>query len=140
MSSLKPLVGQPAPHRQLHHRHDLTALDGEGRTAQDEVRPCVHHRLEDAPRVSDRQRLYLLRRWAAVNWCHGGYDGELFDEVPLPFLESIPPDRAAELALKAAEEVDAFLLTAPDDGVKAALARPDRPNLDRGSHRDGHLD
>ena len=36
-----------------HHRHDLTALDGEGRTAQDEVRPGVHHRLEDAPRLPD---------------------------------------------------------------------------------------
>jgi hypothetical protein len=24
--------------------------------------------------------------------------------------------------------------------VEAVLARPDRPNLDRGSHREGHLD
>ena len=88
----------------------------------------------------DRQRLCLMRRWAAGEPCHGGYDGELFNEVLLPFLESIPPDRAAELALKTAEEVDAFLLTAPDEVVGAALARPDRPNLDRGSHREGHLD
>jgi hypothetical protein len=28
----------------------------------------------------------------------------------------------------------------PDEVVEAALARPDRPNLDRGSHREGHLD
>jgi hypothetical protein len=48
--------------------------------------------------------------------------------------------KAAELALKTAEEVDAFLLTAPDEVVGAALARPDSPNLDRGSHRVGHLD
>ena len=88
----------------------------------------------------DRQRLCLIRRWTAGNWCNGGYDGELFNEVLLPFLEAIPPDQAAEIALKSAEEVDAYLLTVPDDVVAAALARPDRPNLDRGSHREGHLD
>ena len=88
----------------------------------------------------DRQRLCLMRRWAAGNWCNGGYDGELFNEVLLPFLEAIPPDRAADLVLKTAEEVDALLLTVPDEVVGAALARPDRPNLDRGSHREGHLD
>ena len=88
----------------------------------------------------DRQRLYLMRRWSAGDWCNGGYDGELFNEVLLPFLETVPPDRAAALALKTAEEVDAFLVTVPDEVVAAALARPDRPNLDRGSHREGHLD
>ncbi len=38
----------------------------------------------------------------------------------LPFLDSIPPHRAAEMALKIAEEVDAFLLTVPDEVVAAA--------------------
>lgn len=88
----------------------------------------------------DRQRLCLMRRWAAGDWCHGGYDGELFNEVLLPFLEAIAPDRAAELALATAEEVDSFLLAVPDGVVDTASARPDRPNLDRGSHREGHLD
>ena len=88
----------------------------------------------------DNQRLCLMRQWAAGNWCHGGYDGELFNEVLLPFLQSIPPDKAAEMALKIAKEIDTFLLTIPDEIVIAALARPDAPNLDRGSHREGHLD
>src|SRR5215468_8636210 len=88
----------------------------------------------------DRQRLCLMRRWAAGNWCNSGYDGELFNEVLLPFLEAIPPDRAVAMAVQTAEEVDAFLLTVPDEVVEAALARPDRPNLDRGMHREGHLD
>jgi hypothetical protein len=88
----------------------------------------------------DRQRLCLMRRWAAGDWCHGGYDGELFNEVLLPFLELIPPERAADMALKTAEEIDAFLLAVPDAVVEAALARPDRPNLDRGSHRGYHFD
>jgi hypothetical protein len=34
----------------------------------------------------DRQRLCLLRRWAAGETCNGGYDGELFNEVLQPFL------------------------------------------------------
>jgi hypothetical protein len=88
----------------------------------------------------DRQRLCLMRRWAAGNWCNGGYDGELFNEVLLPLLEAMPPDRAVEMAVQTAEEVDAFLLAVPDEVVEAALARPDRPNLDRGMHREGHLD
>jgi hypothetical protein len=88
----------------------------------------------------DRQRLCLMRRWAAGVQCHGGYDGELFNEVLRPFLEMIPPERAAAEALTAAEEVDAFLLEVSDDVVTAALARPDAPNLDRGSHRQYHLE
>ncbi len=88
----------------------------------------------------DRQRLCLMRRWAAGDWCNDGYDGELFNEVLLPFLEAIPPDRSVEMALETAEEIDAFLLAVSDEVVEAALARPDRPNLDRGMHREGHLD
>lgn len=88
----------------------------------------------------DRQRLCLMRRWAAGEPCRGEYDGELFSETLQPFLELIPPDRAADIALRTAEEVDAFLLSVPDEVVESALARPDRPNLDRGSHREYHLD
>ena len=88
----------------------------------------------------DRQRLCLMRRWAAGDSCHGGYDGDVFNEVLLPFLEMIPADRVAALAVETAEEVDAFLLAVPDEVVEAALARPDRPNLDRGMHREYHLD
>jgi hypothetical protein len=88
----------------------------------------------------DRQRLCLMRRWAAGEPCHGGYDGELFNEVLLPFLQAISSERAVALAVETAEEIDAFLLAVSDEVVEAALARPDRPNLDRGMHREGHLD
>src|SRR3954452_16814704 len=73
----------------------------------------------------DRQRLCLMRRWAAGDWCDGGYDGDLLNESLLPFLEAIPRNRAAEMALETAEEVDAFLLNVPDEVVGAAMARPD---------------
>ncbi len=64
----------------------------------------------------------------------------MFNEAMRPLLELIPPERAAEAAVRAAEEVDAFLLAVPDEVVAAAPARPDAPKLDRVSHRDGHLD
>jgi len=88
----------------------------------------------------DRQRLCLMRRWAAGKECSGEYDGDVFNETAQPLLELIPPDQVAKAAIEAAEEVDAFLLAVPDGVVEAALARPDAPNLDRGSHRKYHLD
>jgi DinB superfamily len=90
--------------------------------------------------VWDRQRLCLMRRWAAVVECHGNYDGEVFNEALQPVLELIPPERVAAFAIQTAEEIDAFLLAVSDEVVAAALARPDKPNLDRGSHREYHLD
>lgn len=88
----------------------------------------------------DRQRLCLMRRWAAGDMCKGGYDGELFNEVLQPFLEIIPPDQAGAIALRTSEEIDSFLLTVPDEVVRMSQERPDRPNLDRGGHRKYHLD
>jgi hypothetical protein len=88
----------------------------------------------------DRQRMTLMRRWAAGESRSGAYDGEVFNETMQPLLELIPPERAAAAAVQAAEEVDALLLAVPDALVEAALARPDAPNLDRGSHRGYHLD
>jgi hypothetical protein len=88
----------------------------------------------------DRQRLCLMRRWAAGDLCSGAYDGDLFNEALQPLLEMIPPERAAAAAVQAAEEVDALLMEVPDEVVEMALARPDAPNLDRGSHREYHLD
>lgn len=88
----------------------------------------------------DRQRLCLMRRWAAGEEASGAYDGEVFNAASQPLLELIPAERAAAAALQAAEEIDALLLEVSDEVVEAALARPDAPNLDRGSHREGHLD
>jgi len=95
----------------------------------------------------DRQRLGLMRRWAAGDMCGGDpgeaarkYDGDLFNDAVQPLLELIPPGRAAAAAVQAAEEVDEFLLQVSDEVVEMALARPDAPNLDRGSHRRHHLD
>jgi hypothetical protein len=84
--------------------------------------------------------LCLMRRWSAGDWCPGGYHGELFNETMRPLLELIPGSLAGGAAVHAAEEVDAFLLEVSDEAIARALARPDAPNLDRGSHREYHLD
>ena len=96
----------------------------------------------------DRQRLCLMRRWAAGDMRGGDppgegarqYDGDIFNDAVQPLLELIPPERAAAAAVQSAEEIDAFLLQVSDEVVETALARPDAPNLDRGSHRTHHLD
>ena len=88
----------------------------------------------------DRHRLCLMRRWAAGEPASGAYDGDVFNDAAQPLLELIPPDAVARAAVRAAEEIDALLLQVSDEVVEAALARPDAPNLDRGSHRAHHLD
>lgn len=95
----------------------------------------------------DRQRLGMMRRWAEGDMGPGEpgdaarkYDGALFNDAAQPLLELIPPRRAAAAAVQAAEAIDTFLLQIPDDVVEMTLARPDAPNLDRGSHRGHHLD
>jgi hypothetical protein len=95
----------------------------------------------------DRQRLCMMRRWAAGDMCsevrHGcadKYHGDIYNDAVQPLLELIPPERAAAEAVRAAEEVDAFLQEVSDEVVEKTLARPDAPNLDRGSHRVHHLD
>ena len=95
----------------------------------------------------DRQRLLMMRRWAKGDMSVGEpgddarkYDGDIFNNAAQPLLELIPPVHAAAAAVVAAEEIDAFLLEISDEVVAATLARPDAPNLDRGSHRGHHLD
>jgi mycothiol maleylpyruvate isomerase-like protein len=95
----------------------------------------------------DRQRLGIMRRWEKGDFCsdayHGcsdKYHGDLYNDAVQPLLERIPPQQAAAAAIEAAEEIDAYLLEVSDELVATALARADAPNLDRGSHRVGHLD
>jgi hypothetical protein len=88
----------------------------------------------------DRQRLCLIRRWAAGDIRTGAYDSDVFNDAVQPLLEMIPPEQVASAAVKAADEIDALLLELPDEMIEAALARPDAPHVDRGEHRRHHLD
>jgi hypothetical protein len=88
----------------------------------------------------DRQRLCLIRRWAAGDIRSGAYDSDVFNDAVQPLLEMIPPEQIAAAAVKAADEIDALLLELPDETIEAALERPDAPHVDRGEHRRHHLD
>lgn len=88
----------------------------------------------------DRQRLCLLRRWAAGDFRSGAYDSDVFNDAVAPLLELIPPAQIAATAVLAAEEVDGLLLELPDEVIADALTRPDAPHLNRGEHRAHHLD
>lgn len=88
----------------------------------------------------DRQRLCLIRRWAAGDIRSGAYDSDVFNDAVQPLLAMIAPERVAAAAVQAAEEIDALLLELPDETIEATLARPDAPHLDRGEHRRHHLD
>ncbi len=88
----------------------------------------------------DRQRLCLIRRWAAGDIRSGAYDSDVFNDAVQPLLEMIAPERVAATAVQAAEEIDALLLELPDEAIEKTLARPDAPHLDRGEHRRHHLD
>ena len=88
----------------------------------------------------DRHRIILMRTWAAGVEATGAYDGNVFNDAVAPMWELIPAEHAAEFAVKTADEVDALLLELSDEVVQTALARPDAPNLNRGIHREGHLD
>lgn len=88
----------------------------------------------------DRQRLCLIRRWAAGDFRSGAYDSDVFNDAMQPLLALIPPERVAAAAVQAAEEIDALLLELPDETIAATQARPDAPHIDRGEHRRHHLD
>jgi hypothetical protein len=88
----------------------------------------------------DRQRLCLLRLWAAGDFRSGAYDSTVFNDAVQPFLELVPPRQLADAAVRAAKEVDELLLEVSDELIATALARPDAPHVDRGEHRRHHLD
>ena len=88
----------------------------------------------------DRQRLCLLRRWAAGDFRSGAYDSDVFNDAVAPLLELIPPAQIAATAVRAAEEIDGLLLELSDVVIADALTRPDAPHVNRGEHRALHLD
>src|SRR5207237_10183865 len=46
----------------------------------------------------DRQRLCLIRRWAAGDFRSGAYDSDVFNDAVQPLLEMLHPDHPAAAA------------------------------------------
>jgi hypothetical protein len=65
---------------------------------------------------------------------------DIVNDVLIPILLTIPPKKAAALAVKAAEELDKEIEEMPDKMRKEVEALNEPKALDRASHRNQHLD
>jgi hypothetical protein len=88
----------------------------------------------------DRQRLAVLKQWERDGVQPAPADADTINEGVRLLAEVIPPRRAAQLAVEAAEAIDqalehiaADLLTAIEAGGQSRILR-------RSVHRGGHLD
>ena len=88
----------------------------------------------------DRQRLAVLKQWERAGVQAAPADADTINEGVRLLAEVIPPRRAAQLAVEAAEAIDqalehitADLLTAIETGGQSRILR-------RSVHRGGHLD
>lgn len=88
----------------------------------------------------DRQRLELMHYWEAGGATDCVYPGDVMNAALAPLLASIAPRVALQMALEAADEVDEHIASRSDQVLAALLARPNPPNLERGWHREHHLD
>jgi hypothetical protein len=64
----------------------------------------------------------------------------VINDASLPMWLAVPPRTAAEMAVSAATEVDAFLARLPDAALDAVAAAGVPRVLDRSIHRNAHLD
>jgi hypothetical protein len=91
----------------------------------------------------DERRLALARRWRRKELTPSNIDGvdmHTVNDALVPFFLAMPPRKLAEFALFAAEKVDKELENLPDDVLPVIAAMDDRHALNRGIHRQMHLD
>lgn len=88
----------------------------------------------------DERRLVLVRKWKQKGVTQAPFDEDIINDALLPFLLEIPPRKAADLSVLAAEALDQELEGVSPDLIKAIEALGDRHALDRSIHRKMHLD
>jgi hypothetical protein len=88
----------------------------------------------------DQRAVVLLRRWEGEGIGPSHDDFDAINDALLPQWLALPPRAAADLALRAADEVDRAVatLSAEQLAAIAAAGGPIRP--DRSAHRGAHLD
>ena len=87
----------------------------------------------------DQRALVLARRWTSGGTGSPPGDVDLLNDAMKPFLLAVPPRKAAELALDAAQAIDKEI----DSFGRELLSRVEangQPKLDRGAHRAHHLE
>ena len=88
----------------------------------------------------DTRRLILLPKWKKNSVTPSPVDTDTINDTLIPFFLSLPPRKAAELAISTVEKLDRELETLPDDLAEAIGKTGDRSALNRGVHRKMHLD
>lgn len=88
----------------------------------------------------DQRSLVLLRRWRTRPIAASPVDVHVTNDTLLPFFQALPPRRAAELAVAAAEAIDLELVEVPAETIAAIEALGDKFRLYRSIHRRMHLD
>jgi len=91
----------------------------------------------------DERRVVLVRQWKKNGITPSGLtdlDTDVINDAILPFLLVMPPRKAAELAVSAAEKVDREIAGLSDELAKKIEALGDRHALNRAIHRKMHLD
>ncbi len=90
-------------------------------------------------------------RWQVVRWTEAIRAGavapplvpdgltDLTNAAMTPILDAVPPERAAALALAAAEEVDAIVAGLPEASVRAVADQGRPRTADRSQHRVEHI-
>jgi hypothetical protein len=91
----------------------------------------------------DERRLELLKLWVKDDFSATGIEGanlDIVNNVLTTFFLATPPSKLAELAVNAAKKVDKFIEELPDDVIKKIEALNEPVALNRGHHRQMHLD
>jgi hypothetical protein len=92
----------------------------------------------------DERRFQLVRIWQqkgvqAVPHIGEGHT-DIINDTLLPFFLTLPPRKAADLCIYASQKVDWQLEKLPEKLIKDIEATGDRHALNRGIHRQMHLD
>ncbi len=88
----------------------------------------------------DQLSLVRVRQWRQGGVSRTSLDLDTINAALLPLLLSVPPGRAAELAIAAAEAIDRELGALSPEIVAAVEGLGDRRRLYRSIHRKMHLD
>ena len=87
----------------------------------------------------DQRALVLMRKWREDGVSPNPIDIDVFNETLLPIWLALPPRKAAELALSAAEAIDHELEEASEVLIKEIESLGESYRLYRSEHRKMHL-
>ena len=88
----------------------------------------------------DERRRVMLKIWKQKGVAQSPYMEDIVNDTLLPLLLTIPPRKAAELAITTAEALDRELEELPAEMIAAIEALQEPFALNRGIHRKMHLD